>query len=129
MARKGKDLSTDLIKQTCPQVDDIMYEALSIIDHSEKFDGEQLELIEKVVKDMVSHIKGNATEPLREQLNYACEQWIHYEDEVENLENEISNLTSEKTSLENENKELYDETVRQSEEIYNLSEEIRNLTS
>lgn len=129
MARTGKDLSLYLIEQTCPQVDDIMYEALSMIDNTDKFDKEQLEVIDKIVKDMVSHIKGNATEPLREQLNYACDEWIRYEDQVNDLENEISNLISEKTSLENENKELYDETVSQSEEIYNLSEEIRSLTS
>ena len=125
MSNSGEKLAFSLIDQTCPIVDNLYCDAMTLLDRKEIFSVEQLDVIDKVIGDLIGHIKGKATEPLREQLIYACSEWSDYEDKCEDLENVISNLESDLENRDGEIDDLRKDNNDLSNQVYDLENELK----
>lgn len=125
MSKSGEKLAFSLIDQTCPIVDNLYCDAMTLLDRKDIFSVEQLAFIDKTIGDLIGHIKDKATEPLREQLIYACSEWSDYEDKCEELEDEISGLRSDNESLNSEMDDLRTENSDLSDQVYDLENELR----
>lgn len=125
MSNSGEKLAFSLIDQTCPIVDNLYCDAMTLLDRKEIFSVEQLDVIDKVIGDLIGHIKGKATEPLREQLIYACSEWCDYEDKCEDLENIVSDLKSDIEIFNGEIDDLRKENDNLSDQVYDLENELK----
>lgn len=122
---KGEKLAFSLIDQTCPIVDNLYCDAMTMLDRKEIFSVEQLDVIEKVIGDLISHIKDKATEPMRAQLIYACSEWLDHEDKNDDFERKISDLEYDIDDKNSEIDDLKKENSDLSDTVYDLERELK----
>lgn len=117
---KADKLSYSLIDQTCPTLDCLEMTALNIIEEKKILDDDQMKIVSDVVGNLIRHIKDQATEKLREQLTYACDNWLEYESDYNDMKSKCESLEYDNEQLRGENDSLHNEINTLNETIQDL---------
>lgn len=118
---KADKLSFNLCPETCPKVDDLYLDTMNQIEcFDEEFTPSQLKFINELVDKLVAGVKAHGTYKLRDQLTYACSEWLEYEEICDRHKSTIYQLEQDKIQLENEIADQKKTIDQLDEKIYEL---------
>lgn len=95
---KADKLSYDKIGETCPILDNLVYDTIKEIDKLE-LESDVSNKIEEIINELIEDVKKYATIPLRDNLTETCGDLLRLEDDIESLEYDKRHFEDEVGSL------------------------------